>query len=235
MAPRPHSRAGTRWAALLLALALLGTAGCERQPPAAGQLPASGAASAATAPAADAPVILCLGDSLTAGFGLPEEQSYPALLQARLDARGYRYRVVNAGVSGDTSAGGLARMDWLLRTFPDIVIVALGGNDGLRGLSPAALKENLARIIERARGVGARVVLAGMRMPANLGADYTRRFAAVYPVLAREYDVPLIPFLLEGVAADPALNQLDMIHPNAKGTRIVMENVWRVLEPLLEK
>ncbi len=241
----PSSRAGRIALPVLAALLALGLAACERDrpAPAAGSAPpATGSSPPATASAspppavpAAGPVILALGDSLTAGFGLPEERSYPALLQARLRERGFPHRVVNAGVSGDTTAGGLARMDWLLRQRVDILIVALGGNDGLRGLSPEAMADNLERIVARGRQAGARVILAGMKMPTNYGADFTRRYAAVFPALARRHDSPLIPFLLEGVAARPALNQPDMIHPNAAGTRIVLENVWRALEGVLER
>ncbi|MBI4082141.1 MAG: arylesterase [Candidatus Lambdaproteobacteria bacterium] len=214
--------------ALVLALVLAAwrTGGAQGQPARDPEPPAA---------AGEPPVIVALGDSLTAGFGLPEEQSYPALLQERLRQRGYPHRVVNAGVSGDTSAGALARMGWLLRQRVDLLIVCLGANDGLRGLATDQLRENLARIIEQGQAAGARVILAGMRMPLNYGPAYTRAFAAVYPALARRYGVALIPFLLEGVAAQPALNLPDGIHPNAQGQRIVLENVWRVLEPLLSE
>ena len=184
---------------------------------------------------AAAPVILALGDSITAGLGLMEEQSYPSRLQMRLKAAGYPHRVVNGGVSGDTSAGGLARLDWLMRQHPNIIILALGANDGLRGIKPQAMRANLAAIIERAQAEGSRVLLAGMRMPTNYGAEYTREFEAVYRGLADHYKLPLLPFLLEGVALRSDLNQPDGIHPNAKGAAIVTDNVWRALEPLLAK
>jgi acyl-CoA thioesterase-1 len=196
--------------------------------------PAGPQARGAAAESAPEPVIVFLGDSLTAGYGLPEEDSYPALIQERLRAEGSAYRVVNAGVSGDTSAGGLARMDWLLRGRMDVLIVALGGNDGLRGLSPEALERNLEAIIAKGRAAGAQVVLAGMRMPGNYGRDYTRRFQAVYPALAKRHQLPLIPFLLEGVALRPDLNQSDGIHPTAAGARIVADTVWKTLQPLLK-
>lgn len=181
------------------------------------------------------PVILMLGDSLTAGHGLPAELAYPALIQQRLETNGYPHRVVNAGVSGDTSAGGLSRLDWLLRQRVDIMVLALGANDGLRGQDPDAMRANLAEIIERAQAKGISVILAGMRMPANYGLDYTRRFAAVFPKLAERYDLPLIPFLLDGVALNSDLNLGDGIHPNAEGQRILADNVWEVLEPVLER
>ena len=179
--------------------------------------------------------IAVLGDSLTAGFGLPPEEAYPALLQERLKREGYDYRVINAGVSGDTTAGGLRRVDWVLRSRPVIVIVALGANDGLRGLSPGAMRANLEAIVERFRAAGAQVLLAGMRVPPNYGEAYGREFAAVFPAVARKSGAALMPFLLDGVAADPRLNQADGIHPTAKGQAIMAERVWPYLKPLLRK
>jgi acyl-CoA thioesterase I len=176
-----------------------------------------------------------LGDSLTAGFGVGHEEAFPALVQERLRREGYDYRVVNAGVSGDTTAGGLRRVDWVLRTRPSVVIVALGGNDGLRGLSVAAMRGNLEQIITRIRASGARVLLAGMRVPPNYGPEYARAFAAVFPTVARKAGVSLIPFLLDGVAGDPNLNQADGIHPNAKGQQVVADRLWPYLSPLLQK
>jgi acyl-CoA thioesterase-1 len=179
--------------------------------------------------------VTVLGDSLTAGFGVDREEAFPALVQDRLRREGYDYRVVNAGVSGDTTAGGLRRVDWVLRTRPSIVIVALGANDGLRGLSVAAMRENLERIVSRIRASGARVLLAGMRVPPNYGSEYARAFAAVFPAVARATGVPLMPFLLEGVAGEPYLNQADGIHPNQKGQQVVAERLWPYLAPLLHK
>lgn len=176
-----------------------------------------------------------LGDSLTAGFGVGREEAFPALVQERLRREGYDYRVVNAGVSGDTTAGGLRRVDWVLRTRPSIVIVALGGNDGLRGLSVAAMRENLEQIVTRIRAGGARVLLVGMRVPPNYGTEYGRAFAAVFPAVARKTGAALMPFLLDGVAGDPHLNQGDGIHPNAKGQQLVAERLWPYLAPLLGK
>jgi acyl-CoA thioesterase-1 len=175
-----------------------------------------------------------LGDSLTAGLGLPGEAAYPALLQQRLTSEGLDYEVVNAGVSGDTSAGGLSRLDWALAGDVRVLIVALGGNDGLRGLPPAELKHNLATIIERAQAKGIAVVLAGMEAPPNFGRDYIVAFHKVYPSLARDYHVPLVPFLLQGVAGVERLNQRDGIHPTEEGARIVADNVWAVLKPVVE-
>jgi acyl-CoA thioesterase-1 len=181
------------------------------------------------------PVIVVLGDSLTAGLGVAADEAYPALLEARLRREGFPYRVVNAGVSGDTSAGGLRRIDWVLRQSPEVVIVALGANDGLRGQPVAALRDNLVAIIERAKAAGARVLLAGMRVPTNYGATYTRDFAAVFPEVAKKTGVPLVPFLLEGVAAQARLNQGDGIHPNLEGQRMIAELVWPHLRALLVK
>jgi acyl-CoA thioesterase I len=184
--------------------------------------------------ASSAPRIVVLGDSLTAGLGLPAQQAYPALLQERLKSAGLDYQVVNAGVSGDTSAGGLARLDWALDGDVRVLIVALGGNDGLRGLPPEQLQGNLARIIERAQARGIAIVLAGMEAPPNYGRDYIVAFHRVYPALAKEYHVALVPFLLQGVAGTEALNQRDGIHPTAAGARVVADNVWSALEPILE-
>jgi acyl-CoA thioesterase I len=234
--------------ALVTVLAMvLAVSGCDRSQaparstasPAPQAAPAGGrdafARPPAADPSADAPVVLFLGDSLTAGYGLPVEAAYPSLIQARLRKAGYAWRVVNAGVSGDTSAGALSRLDWLLKQRVDVMVVALGGNDGLRGQDPEAMRANLAKIIERAQARGIQVVLAGMQMPANYGADYTRRFKQVFPQLAEHYNIPLIPFLLDGVAMRPELNQADGIHPDAQGARLVADNVWRVLKPVLDK
>jgi acyl-CoA thioesterase-1 len=182
-----------------------------------------------------APVIVALGDSLTAGYGLAEDESYPSLLQVHLKQAGYPHRVVNAGVSGDTSAGALARLDWMLQQPVQVLIVCLGANDGLRGVDPAALGRNLDAILVRGKQSGARVILAGMHLPTNYGPDYTRRFDAVFPALAKKHQLPFLPFLLEGVAARPELNQADGIHPTAKGARIVEANVWKVLKPVLDR
>jgi len=185
------------------------------------------------APVASKPRIVILGDSLTAGLGLPRDQAYPTLLQQRLDKEGLKYEIVNAGVSGDTSAGGLARLDWALDGDVRVLIVALGGNDGLRGLPAEELKANLSQIIERAQARGIRVVLAGMEAPPNFGQSYIVSFHQAYPELAKEYKVPLIPFLLQGVAGIDSLNQRDGIHPTAEGARLVADNIWPVLRPML--
>src|SRR5262249_20694713 len=160
---------------------------------------------------------------------------YPSLLQRRLRAEGYAYRVVNAGVSGDTSAAALARLDWVLRAKPSIVIVALGANDGLRHQSVGALRDNLTEIVRRLRVAGAAVLLAGMRVPPNYGRAYAPAFAAVFPEVARATNVPLMPFLLDGVAGDSHLNQPDGIHPTTEGQRIIANDLWPHLKPLLNK
>jgi acyl-CoA thioesterase-1 len=205
--------------------------------PAAGRDVTSASASAKAAPAkTDKPRVIFLGDSLTAGLGLDIGDSFPSLIQNRLTREGYEFDVVNAGVSGDTSAGALRRLDWAMADGdPRILVVALGGNDGLRGLPPEQLEQNLAAIIERGQKRGLIVVLAGMEAPPNFGADYTARFRAVYPTLAKRYNVPLIPFLLEGVAGDPAFNQADGIHPNQRGAQVVADLVWRAIEPALHQ
>lgn len=177
--------------------------------------------------------MVALGDSLTAGLGLAPSQAYPAILQQKIDAAGLRFEVVNAGVSGDTTAGGLSRLEWSLDGDVKVLIVALGGNDGLRGLPPGEMKRNLSTIIGRAKARGIAVLLAGMESPTNMGGDYQRRFHDVYPALARDEHVPFLPFLLEGVAGRPDLNQRDGIHPTAEGARIVAEHLWPILEPML--
>ena len=178
-------------------------------------------------------VVVALGDSLTAGLGVAADEAFPARLQARLRAEGYDYRVVNAGVSGDTTAGGLRRVDWALRAHPDVVIVALGANDGLRGQSPQAIRANLEEIVARLQASGARVLLVGMRLPPNYGAEYTKEFEAVFPAVARRAKIALMPFLLDGVAADPRLNQADGIHPTAAGQQMIADRLWPYLRPLL--
>jgi acyl-CoA thioesterase-1 len=179
------------------------------------------------------PRIVFLGDSLTAGLGLDSSASFPSLIAERLDERHLDFEVVNAGVSGDTSAGGLRRLDWALDGEPRVLVLALGANDGLRGLPTTELGKNLAAIIEASQARGVSVILAGMEAPPNNGKEYASRFRAVYPDLATSYDIPLIPFLLQGVAGDPALNQADGIHPNADGARRVADIVWQALEPVL--
>jgi acyl-CoA thioesterase I len=181
------------------------------------------------------PRIVCFGDSLTAGYGLDPGESYPDLLQRELDRRGDRYRVINRGVSGDTTQDGLARLSSVIAEHPQIVILEFGANDGLRGLPVSITEMHLARLIEELRKGGAKVILAGITLPPNYGPEYVTRFNAMYTTLAKRYQLPLIPFLLEGVATRPNLMQQDGLHPNAAGTHIVVENVLKALLPLLRK
>ena len=194
----------------------------------------SGAASSARAEP-DAPVIVFLGTSITAGYGLEESQAYPALLQDRIDEAELDYRVINAGVSGDTSAGGLRRLAWLLRLPVSVLVLELGANDMLRGQGVEQLRTNLEAILKQTKEAHpeARLVIAGMRAAPNLGAEYATRFDAVYPALASSYDASLIPFLLEDVAARRHLNQADGIHPTSEGHALIAERVWKTLEPVL--
>ena len=179
--------------------------------------------------------LLVLGDSIAAGYGVEIEEAFPALLEEKLKTEGHDFQVVNGGISGDTTASGLRRIDWMLRCSFDIVLIELGGNDGLRGLSPQQTKENLQGIIDkiRAKSPSTRIILAGMQMPANMGEEYTEEFKAVFPSLARQNDTYLIPFILEGVGGVAELNQPDRIHPTAEGHKIVAGNAWKVLEKVL--
>jgi acyl-CoA thioesterase-1 len=176
-----------------------------------------------------------LGDSLTAGHGLPREDAVPWLIQERLDAEGYEYEVVNAGVSGDTSAGGLNRLDWSLEGDVDVLVIELGANDGLRGLPVAQMKRNLSEIITRARQRGITVILTGMEAPPNYGPLYTAEFRKAFRDLADDHDVVFVPFYLEGVAGIGSLNNADGIHPNAEGSRLIAGTIWRALEPVLDR
>jgi acyl-CoA thioesterase-1 len=179
----------------------------------------------AATPAVDEPLVVFLGDSLTAGYGLGGEQAYPALVEKRLEEEGIPIKALNAGVSGDTTAGGLARLDWLLSQKPDVVVVGLGGNDGLRGLPLEQAEHNLREIVSRAKAAGARVLLLGMQIPPNYGPEYAKGFSDMYPSIAKEMDVPLVPFLLEGVGGVADLNQDDGIHPTAEGQEKVADLV----------
>ena len=184
----------------------------------------------------DKPKIVAFGDSLTAGFGLAEKESYPYLLQQKLKADGYDYEVVNAGVSGETSLGGLERIDWVLEQENiQILILELGANDLLRGLPVAKMKQNLAQIIKKAKAKNITVLLCGMLAPPTMGEEYRREYIKAFPDLADEYDVEFLPFLLENVALNKELNQGDGIHPNAKGEIIMTENIYKALKPLLKK
>lgn len=184
---------------------------------------------------ADQPRIVAFGDSLTAGLGVGPAESYPAQLQRRLEDLGYHYRVINAGVSGETTAGGVRRVAWVLKSQPAIVILELGANDGLRGLNPGQTRANLQRIIEQFQRARITVVLAGMKLPPNYGVEYTKAFEAIYPALARQYHLKLIPFFLEGIAGSTKLNQADGIHPTAEGYRVIVGKVLETVQPLLKK
>jgi acyl-CoA thioesterase-1 len=195
---------------------------------------------ASDAPAAastNRPTVLVLGDSLAAGFGLDISEAFPALLQKHIDSAGLKFAVVNAGLSGDTSAGGLRRIDWLLKRPVEVLILELGGNDGLRGIPVATTRTNLQSIIDRTKQKypQAKVVVAGMQMPPNMGEDYNGPFQRIFPELARANKAALIPFLLEGVGGKPKLNLPDLIHPTAEGQKMVATNVWKILRPVLEK
>lgn len=183
------------------------------------------------------PIIMFFGNSITAGYQLDPEDAFPALIGRKLDSLGYQYQVINAGLSGETSAGGLERIDWVLRTVPDIFVLELGANDGLRGLDLAESKENLQKIIGKVKAGNpkVKVVIAGMMMPPNLGKKYTDDFQQLFVELAGDNDAVLIPFLLEGVAGEPDLNLSDGIHPTEEGHQIVAKTVWQYLEPLVEK
>jgi acyl-CoA thioesterase-1 len=194
-------------------------------------------ARAAAAPSAGrAPTVVFLGTSLTAGLGLDPDLAYPALVQAKIDSAGLRYRVVNAGVSGETSAGALRRIDWLLHDPPAVLVIETGANDALRGQNPDSVRANIQSIIDRARAIAPppSIVLVGMEALPNYGPLYARRFRGIYPELAKQNRIPLIPFLLAGVAGVDSLNQPDGLHPTAAGQRIVAETVWRALEPVLK-
>jgi acyl-CoA thioesterase-1 len=185
--------------------------------------------------AAAAPVrVLMLGDSLTAGFGLPITESLPAQLQAVLKDQGLDVVILNGGVSGDTTAGGLSRLDWALADSPDYALVALGANDALRGLSPDKAYENLDTIIAKLKAKGVKVMVLGMLAPPNLGREYGEKFASIFPKLAEKHRVPLYPFLLDGVALDPKLNQRDGMHPNAEGVKIIVGRIAPLVKQLLE-
>lgn len=216
--------------------AVLSCGACgPREEAAASAPPVAASESPSTTATPAKPRIVFLGDSLTAGLGLNEDEAYPSLLQQRLDKEGLPYEVVNAGVSGDTSAGGLSRLDWALDGDVRVLVVALGGNDGLRGLPTEELKRNLAEIIRRAQARHITVVLAGMEAPPNYGHDYDVAFHQVYPSLAKEYQVALVPFLLQGVGGVERLNQRDGIHPTAEGDRILAGNVWAILGPIVKQ
>jgi acyl-CoA thioesterase-1 len=190
-----------------------------------------------TQPAMKKPVILFFGNSLTAGYQLDINEAFPALIQERLDSLGYQYEVINAGLSGETTAAGTTRIDWVLRTVPDIFFLELGANDGLRGLPLSETKKNLQTIIDKVRVANpeVQIVIVGMQVPPNLGQEYTDEFQNIFPEIAKKNNATLLPFLLEGVAGNPELNLTDGIHPTAEGHQLMSETVWTQLLPLLSK
>ncbi len=180
-------------------------------------------------------VIVAFGDSLTAGFMLPPQDAFPNQLEAALKKRGHKVRVINAGLSGDTAAGGLARLEWVMPKDADAVIVELGANDALRGLDPAKTKATLDKIVAALKAKGLGVLLTGMEAPRNLGADYVKKFGAIYPALANKHGVPLYPFFLEGIAGDPKLNLPDGLHPNTEGVGVIVDRILPAIEALIAK
>ncbi|SHF41660.1 acyl-CoA thioesterase-1 [Fodinibius roseus] len=181
--------------------------------------------------------ILFFGDSITAGHGIDKQEAFPALIQQKIDSLGWNFQAINGGLSGETSSGGLRRIDWMLRQPVSVFVLELGGNDGLRGIDPEVTKRNLQMIMNkvRAKYPDAAIVLAGMQVPPNLGSDYTGAFREIYPALAEQNKAELIPFLLEGVGGNDELNQSDGIHPTAEGHKVVAKNVWEVLKPILRQ
>lgn len=179
--------------------------------------------------------IVFLGDSLTAGYGLDEEEAFPQRIQSYLERDGLRWNVVNAGISGDTTTGGLKRLDWVLRSSPTVVFLALGANDGLRGVDPKVTRKNLDEIIARLRRKRVRVILAGMQIPTSYGETYTSDFRGIFPALAKKHSIPIYPFLLEGVAMQRELNLPDGIHPNEKGQSVIAERVYKFIKPHLSR
>jgi acyl-CoA thioesterase-1 len=218
----------------LLPALLLGLFGCTRNEDTAQPVPPPIPAAEPARPPDTRPVIVAFGDSLTAGYGVESGQGWPEILQGMLDQKSLAYRVVNQGISGDTTSGGLARVSAAVSLNPKAVILELGANDGLRGLPVASTEENLSRMIEQFQKSGAKVLLAGITLPRNYGPDYIRDFDRVYPALAKKYKTAYLPFLMEGVALDPKLMQQDALHPNAEGHRKMAALVWKYLEPLLE-
>jgi acyl-CoA thioesterase-1 len=212
----------------LLVMAALTLAACDEPPQ------KTAAPEQAPAPVVEG-TIVCMGNSLTAGYGLDEAEAYPSLLAERLRADGYRYRIVNAGVSGETSSGALSRLDWMLTLNPDIVILETGPNDGLRGVDPALTRRNIEAIVDALKAREIVVVLAGMQMVRNLGPAFTESFRAIYPDIAQASGAILIPFFLEGVAGRPDLNQADGIHPTAEGYRRIVEHIYPYVIQAIER
>lgn len=218
----------------LLATSLLYLFGCSGREEAARPAPPPAPVAEPARPPDTRPVIVAFGDSLTAGYGVEAGQGWPEVLQGILDQRRLSYRVVNQGISGDTTSGGLARVSAAVSLNPKVVILELGANDGLRGLPVASTEENLSRMVEEFQKAGARVLLAGITLPRNYGQEYIRSFDRVYPALAKKYKTAYLPFLMEGVALDAKLMQRDALHPNAEGHRKMAALVWKQLEPLVK-
>ena len=186
--------------------------------------------------ASEPPVLLILGDSLSAGYGMDREKSWVNLLDIRLKEYGHYYRILNSSISGDTTQGGLSRLPRLIDRYqPEIVIIELGANDGLRGIDPGITRKNMTEMIRQSQAVGARVLLAGIKLPPNYGSAYLQQFESIYTDLANEFDTLLVPFFMEGVALRPDLLQADTIHPNEKGQPVLLDNVWKVLQPALDR
>ena len=222
---------------ILLFLMVVIAVGCDRDASSDVSPAPSGDATRSTTPATKTsglPRVVFLGDSITAGYGLDAEQAFPAIVRDQLAKDGIQVDIVNAGRSGDTTAGGLARIDWILQQKPDVVVVGLGGNDGLRAQDVKSSEANLRAIVTRARAAGAQVLLLGMLIPPNYGPEYTKGFREIYPRIADEMNVPLVPFLLEGVGGEARLNQGDGIHPTAEGHQLVAQNVLPHLRELLK-
>lgn len=229
----------TRRHLLTLVAGAVSAAACQRDSGSAdGAAPVSrppAAPAGAAPPPRTRPRVVALGDSLTAGLGLPPHQAWPALVQQKIDAAGLDVEVINAGVSGDTTAGGLRRLEWALDGDVKVLVLELGANDGLRGLPVDQMRQNLSAMIETAKARGIAVLLCGMEAPPNFGAQYTREFRDAFRELADEHDVAFLPFFLDGVAGNASLNQADGIHPNAEGTRRVADLVWNALQPMLTR
>lgn len=221
---------------LLAALFMLMLVACGQESSGPDESPANeDSTSQAENPEANRPTVAFLGTSLTIGLGVEPEQAYPSLIQQKIDSAGYDFRVINAGISGETSTGGLNRLDWLMRADVDVLVIELGANDGLRGVPLEVTRSNIEAVIEQARAKkpGIELVLAGMQMPPNLGQEYTSTFRELFPAIAQEKGVTLVPFLLEGVAGVDSLNQPDGIHPTPEGHKLLAATVWQVLQPIL--
>lgn len=239
---RVHCRCGEkafrrRWVAAMIVLAVTAVCGCSAESDPAAERAASSSRTGGNVSRQESVqgTIVCMGDSLTEGLGVQETSAYPARLEDLLRQKDLRWRVINAGISGETSSGALSRVDWVMTLKPDILILETGANDGLRGIDPSLVEKNIDAIVETFRNRGVTVVLAGMKMLRNLGPAYTREFEAVYTRVAERHDLIFIPFILEGVAADPVLNQEDGIHPNAEGYRVVAETVLPYVEEAISR